>query len=73
MWGDPAGLPPLIIGGVDDMEDVPILEAEPLAGEAAVLCLLIVKQCPIQWNISGLVFSTEVLHSSTPPRGAFPN
>lgn len=37
MWGDTASLPPLIIRGIDDMEDVPVPEAEPLAGEAAVL------------------------------------
>lgn len=37
MWGDTAGLPPLIIRGIDDMKDVPVLEAEPLAGETTVL------------------------------------
>lgn len=37
MWSDTAGLPPLIIRGVDDVEDVPVPEAEPLAGKATVL------------------------------------
>lgn len=37
VWGDTAGLPPLVIRGIDDVEDVPVPEAEPLAGEAAVL------------------------------------
>lgn len=45
MRGDTAGLPPLVIRGVDDVEDVPVPEAEPLAGEAAVLWPLVVEQC----------------------------
>lgn len=36
VWGDTACLPPLIVRSVDNVEDVSILEAEPLAGEAAV-------------------------------------
>lgn len=38
------GLPPLVVGGVDDVQDVPVGEAEPLAGQAAVPGPVIVKQ-----------------------------
>ena len=54
MRGHAPGLPPLIIRGIDDVEDVPVPEAETLAGEAAVLWLLIVKQCPVQQKVSGV-------------------
>ena len=37
MWGDMMCLPPLVIGRIDDVEYVPIFEAEPLAGETTVL------------------------------------
>ena len=43
-----SSLPPLVIGGIDDMEDVPVSEAEALAGESAVLCLFVVKQRPVR-------------------------
>lgn len=55
MQGDTAGLPPLIIGGVDDMEDVSVPEAEPLAGEPTVLRLFIVKQCSKKRKIQIIV------------------
>lgn len=41
---DQPGLPPLVIRGVDDVQDVPVGEAEPLAGQAAVPGPVIVKQ-----------------------------
>lgn len=41
---DTASLPPLVVRGVDDVEDVPVPEAEPLAGQPAVLRPLVVKQ-----------------------------
>lgn len=69
MRGDTASLPPLVIRGVDDVEDVPVPEAEPLAGEAAVLCPLVVEQRPVRWQISGqvrmsieLMFYCDLLH-----------
>lgn len=48
MWCDTASLPPLIIWGVDDVEDVPVAEAEPLTGQPTVLWLVIVKQSPVE-------------------------
>lgn len=44
MGRDKPGLPPLIIGGVDDMQDVPIGETEPLAGQATVPGPVVVKE-----------------------------
>jgi len=41
---DKPSLPPLIIGGVDDVQDVPVGEAEPLAGQATVPGPVVVKQ-----------------------------
>lgn len=41
---DQARLPPLVIGGVDDMQDVPIREAQALAGQTAVSGPVVVKQ-----------------------------
>lgn len=41
---DAASLPPLVVRGVDNVEDVPVPEAEPLAGQPAVLRPLVVKQ-----------------------------
>lgn len=43
---DQSGLPPLIIGGVDDVQDVPVGEAQALAGQAAVPGAVVVKQSP---------------------------
>lgn len=40
---DKPGLPPLIIGGIDDMQDVPVGETEPLAGQATVPGPVVVK------------------------------
>lgn len=37
MWCDTAGLPPLIVRGVDDVEDVPVPKAESLTGQPTVL------------------------------------
>lgn len=48
MRGDAPGLPPLIVRGVDDVEDVSVPEAETLAGETAVLCPLVVEQRPVE-------------------------
>lgn len=39
-------LPPLIIGGIDDMQDVPIGKTQTLAREATVPGPVIVKKCP---------------------------
>ena len=44
MWRDEPRLPPLIIGGVDDVEDVPVREAQALAGQTAVPGSVVVKQ-----------------------------
>ena len=44
--GDPAGLPPLLVPTVDDVQDVPEVEAQRLAEEAAVCRLVVVKQSP---------------------------
>ena len=41
---DQTRLPPLVIGGVDDMQDVPIGEAQALAGKTAVSGPVIVKK-----------------------------
>lgn len=41
---DQTRLPPLVIGGVDDMQDVPIREAQALAGQTAVSGPVVVKQ-----------------------------
>lgn len=41
---DEPRLPPLVIRGVDDMEDVAVGEAEALAGQTAVPRPVIVKQ-----------------------------
>jgi len=47
-------LPPLIIGGIDDMQDVPIGETQALAREATVPGPVVVKKSPgkIKWNKS---------------------
>ena len=37
-------LPPLVVRGVQHMQDVPEAEVQPLTGEARVLCPVIVKQ-----------------------------
>ena len=44
MGRDQPRLPPLVIGGVDDMQDVAIGEAQALAGQTAVPGPVIVKQ-----------------------------
>lgn len=44
MRRDEPGLPPLVIGSVDDMEDVSVREAQALAGQAAVPRSIVVKQ-----------------------------
>lgn len=44
MRRDKPGLPPLIVRGIDDVQDVPIGEAEALAGQATVPGPVIVKQ-----------------------------
>lgn len=44
MGCDKPGLPPLIIRGIDDVQDVPVGEAEPLAGQATVPGPVIVKE-----------------------------
>lgn len=44
---DAASLPPLVVRGVDDVEDVPVPEAKPLAGQPAVLGPLVVEQGPV--------------------------
>lgn len=44
MWCDQPRLPPLIVRSVYDMEDIPIGEAQALAGQAAVPRSIIVKQ-----------------------------
>lgn len=38
------GLPPLVIGSVDHVEDVAVREAQPLAGQAAVPRPVVVEQ-----------------------------
>lgn len=49
------------------MEDVPVPEAEPLAREAAVLRLLIVKQCPVGWEIVDIRYVSIGTVSPPPP------
>lgn len=44
VWRDEPRLPPLIIRGIDDMENVTIWEAQALAWQAAVPRPIIVKQ-----------------------------
>lgn len=44
MWRDQPRLPPLIVRSVYDMEDVPVREAQALAGQAAVPRSIVVKQ-----------------------------
>lgn len=46
MWGHQPCLPPLIIRGINDMQNVTIGEAEPLAWQAAVPSPVIIKQGP---------------------------
>lgn len=46
VWGHQPCLPPLIIRGINDMKNVTIREAEPLAWQAAVPSPIIVKQGP---------------------------
>ena len=48
VWCHYSSLPPFVIGGIDDMEDVPISKAEALAGESTIFCLFIVKQRPVR-------------------------
>lgn len=45
---DKPSLPPLIVRGIDDMQDVPIGEAEPLAGQATVSSPVIVKKGSVE-------------------------
>lgn len=45
---DKPRLPPLIVRGIDDMQDVPIGEAEPLAGQATVSSPIVVKQGSVE-------------------------
>lgn len=45
---DKPGLPPLIIRGIDDVQDIPVGETEPLAGQAAVPGPVIVKQGSVE-------------------------
>lgn len=42
------GLPPLIVRGIDDVQDVPVGEAEALAGQATVPGPVIVKQSSVK-------------------------
>lgn len=44
MWRDEPRLPPLVVRSIYDMEDIPIREAQALAGQAAVPGSIIVKQ-----------------------------
>lgn len=44
VWRDQPGLPPLVVRGVDDVQDVPVGEAQALAGQAAVPRPVIVEQ-----------------------------
>lgn len=48
MWRDEPRLPPLVVRGIYDVEDVPIREAQALAGQAAVPRSIVVKQSSIQ-------------------------
>lgn len=41
-------LPPLIVGGIDNVQDIPVRETESLAGQAAVPSAIIVKEGPAQ-------------------------
>lgn len=50
LQSDPPRLPPLIIWGIDDVKDVSILETEPLAWEATVFALVIVKHGSVKGN-----------------------
>lgn len=50
LQSDPPRLPPFIIGGVDDVKDVSILETQSLAWEAAVFALVIVKHGSVKAN-----------------------
>lgn len=46
MCGHQSCLPPLVIRGINDMQNVTIGEAEPLAWQAAVPSPVIIKQGP---------------------------
>ena len=48
--GDSAGLPPLLVSAVDDMEDVPEVEAQRLTQEPTVSRLIVVKQSSEEEN-----------------------
>ena len=55
VWRDEPRLPPLIIRGVDDVKDVPVREAQTLAGQTAVPGAVIVKQGSAETKIHVLV------------------
>lgn len=44
MWCDQPRLPPLVVRSIYDMEDIPVREAQALAGQAAVPRSIVVKQ-----------------------------
>lgn len=44
LWRHMPGLPPLIVGGIYNMENVPKLKVQTLTGQPRVLGLIIVKQ-----------------------------
>lgn len=62
MWSNEPCLPPLIIGGIDDMQDVSVQKAETLAGQATVPSPVVIKQSPAEWRI-GLIKLATGAHS----------
>ena len=55
MWCDQPRLPPLVIRSINDMEDIPIREAQALAGQAAVPRSVIVKQSSTKHKSFGYI------------------
>lgn len=67
---DQTRLPPLVIGGIDDMQDVPIREAQALAGQTAVSGPVIVKKSSTHRDRKGegcLCQSLNSIYSITAP------
>lgn len=48
VWRDEPRLPPLVVRSIYDVEDVPIREAQALAGQAAVPRSIVVKQSSVK-------------------------
>lgn len=61
MWRDQPRLPPLIVRSVYDMEDVPVREAQALAGQAAVPRSIVVKQSSKKAKNKGFGYSPSFI------------